>query len=286
MKTKKLAGVIVAIPTPLTANEDIDVRSLQNLIEYCILEGVNGIMVLGTMGEGVALLDSQRTSVIETTVAQVAGRIPVLATASGASTRKAVEYAIEIDKSGADYIVCTAPFYYRYPDEESVVLHLEKIADAVTTPLIFYNAPIFTGNPVPTDTLDRILNMEKVSGIKDSSCNYGSFVELLRRYPDRATRPGTIMQGDESVFDSSLLMGADGIVTGGGVVFIKLLAELYKAGSSGQRTAVVAAQRQFTQQLTQLLAPNPQRNWVANIKKALAEQQVISNPQVTMPFLT
>ena len=162
MESKKLQGVIIAVPSPLTKNEDIDVASLRNLLEYCIEQGANGVMMLGTMGEGAALLDSQRQILLETTVEQVRGRIPVLATASGASTRKNVEHAKAIDRCGVDYIVCTSPYYYKFPDPESLILHIETITDIVDTPLIFYNAPLFTGNPVHTDILERILNMEKV----------------------------------------------------------------------------------------------------------------------------
>jgi 4-hydroxy-tetrahydrodipicolinate synthase len=162
---------------------------------------------------------------------------------------------------------------------------LEKIADSIAAPLIFYNAAGFTGNNVDVDTTEKILNMEKVAGIKDSSCNYGNFVELLRRYPDKNDRPGTIMQGDESVFDTSLLMGADGIISGGGVAFIKSLIELYDAASSNDRLRAVKCQRVFTKQLNDLLLPNPQRNWMYNIKKKLVDMNIISNAYVTEPFL-
>lgn len=286
MGSKKLEGIVIAIPSPLNSNEDIDIASLRNLLEHCIKEGANGVMILGTIGEGIALLDCQRQLLVETTVEQVKGRIPVLATASAASTKKNIEYAKAIDQCGVDYIVCTSPYYYKFPDPESIILHIERITDNVETPLIFYNAPLFTGNPVHTDILERILNMEKVAGIKDSSCNYGNFVELLRRYPDRNNRPGTIMQGDESVFDSSLLMGADGVVSGGGVAFIKLLTQLYAAGLSNDRLKSTELQRDFSKQLSKLLSPLPQRNWLYNIKKQLVETQVISNAYVTAPFLS
>lgn len=286
MLRKKLEGVIIAIPTPLTKKEDIDIQSLCKLIDYCINEGANGIMIMGSMGEGVALVDSQRQVLLETTISHIAGRVPVLTTISAVSTRKSIEYAKNADKAGADYIVCTTPFYYKFPDTQSVILHIEKIAENVTSPLIFYNAAGFTGNNVDVDTTDKILNLEKVVGIKDSSCNYGNFVELLRRYPHKNDRPGTIMQGDESVFDSSLLMGADGIVSGGGVAFIKLLVELYAAGLLNDRLKAIEYQRKFTEQLLILLLPDPQRNWMYNIKKKLVDMHIISNAYVTTPFLT
>ena len=286
MTNKRLEGVIIAMPTPLTKDENIDTKSLIKLLDHCINEGANGIMIMGTMGEGVALLDSQRQVLLETTMLHTAGRVPVLATVSGASSKKSIEYAKSADKAGVDYIVCTTPFYYKFPDSKSVILHIQKIAENVASPLVFYNAAGFTGNNVDVDTTEKILNMEKVVGIKDSSGNFGNFVELLRRYPDKNNRPGTIMQGDESIFDTSLLMGADGIISGGGVAFIKLLIELYTAGSSNNRLKAIEYQRKFIGQLMSLLLPNPQRDWMYNIKRKLVEMNIISNAYVTDPFLT
>lgn len=286
VKSKRLEGIVIALPTPLFEDENVDIQSLFKLLDYCISEGANGIMILGTMGEGTALLDTQRISVVENTVAHTRGRIPILATVSDVSTRKTLEFAKAINRSGVDYVVCTSPFYYKFPDPKSVLHHINTIADTVAVPLIFYNAPGMTGNPVDVDTTEKILNMEQVAGIKDSSSNYGNFVELLRRYPDKNSRPGTIMQGDESVFDSSLLMGADGAVSGGGVVFIKTLVALYKAGVSNDKARAMELQRKFTKDLLALLGPNLSRDWVFNIKRRLVEMDIIKHTAVTSPFLT
>ena len=91
MIDKRLHGVVIALPTPLLENEDVDTTSLRNLIDYCIGEGADAIMVLGTMGEGVALTDTQRILTVETAVAHANKRVPVLATVSGTSTRKTIE---------------------------------------------------------------------------------------------------------------------------------------------------------------------------------------------------
>jgi 4-hydroxy-tetrahydrodipicolinate synthase len=286
MIPKKLEGVIIAMPTPLLENEDIDSASLCKLIDYCIGEGANGIMIGGSMGEGPALIDSQKQLLIEISVSRVAGRIPVLATVSAPSTRKSIEYVKVVNRLGVDYIVCTAPFYYKYPDPASVILHLQKIASITEVPLIFYNASGFTGNEIDVNTSDIILNMKEVAGIKDSSGNFRNFAELLRRYPDKNSRPGTIMQGDESVFDASLLMGADGIISGGGVAYIKLLTELFTAGISNNKLKAFDYQQKFSGELSELLLPDLQRNWMYNIKNKLVEIDVIQNDYVTTPFLS
>lgn len=286
MQMKKLDGVIIAMPTPLLPNEDIDTASVCKLVDHCINQGANGIMVLGTMGEGVSLLDSQRQLLVETTVAHAAKRIPVLATVSATSTRRGLMYAKAIEKTGIDYLVYTSSYYYKFPDNQSLLNQLTDLSNTIDLPLIFYNAPAFTGNPVDVDTLEKVLNMERVVGIKDSSCNYGSFVELLRRYPNKSERPGTIMQGDESVFDASILMGADGVISGGGVLFIKEVRALYEAAIAQNILTAMQLQQIFTKLLLEVLMPNPQRNWVFNIKNQLANKGIILHPTVTAPFLT
>ena len=285
MTKKQLSGVIIALPTPLFENEDLDTQSLKNLIDYCIDEGADGVMVLGTMGEGVALNDAQRFETVETAVAHTNGRVPVLATISGTSTRKTIENLKAVEGLGPDYLVCTSPFYYKFPDPESMVTHVRKVAESTDHQVIFYNAPGSTGNPVSVDTIDRILNLEGVSGIKDSACQYSAFAELLRRYPDRNSRPGTIMQGDESIYDASLLMGADGVVTGGGVLFVKLLKQLYLAGIKKDIEESIRLQTLFSKSLMDVLLPDIARNWMYNIKKELADRKIISSPFSTAPFM-
>ena len=286
MVYKKLKGVVIAMPTPLLENEDVDTSSLCSLIDNTINNGADAIMMLGTIGEGVALIDAQRNVLIETTVAHTAGRIPVLATVSAASTRRTIEYAKTLEKSGVDFLVSTPAFYNKFPDPQSHVDHIHRIADATSIPLVFYNAPGFTNNPLDADTIDKILNIERVAGIKDSSCNFSMFAELLRRYPNKETRPGTIMQGDESVFDASLMLGADGVVSGGGVMYVKLLKELCNTGLSKELNASMNLQAAFLKKMMDVLLPNPQRNWLYNIKRELVNQGIISHPHVTSPFLT
>jgi len=285
MAYKKLKGVVIAMPTPLLENEDIDTGSLCALIDHTIDNGADAIMMLGTIGEGVALIDTQRNLLIETTVAHTAGRVPVLATISAASTRKTIEHAQSLEKSGVDFLVSTPAFYNKFPDPQSHVDHIHRIADATSLPLVFYNAPGFTNNPLDADTIDKILNIERVAGIKDSSCNFSMFAELLRRYPNKDTRPGTIMQGDESVFDASLMLGADGVVSGGGVMYVKLLKELCHAGLSKELDSSIELQVAFSKKLMDVLLPNPQRNWLFNIKRELVRQGIIEYPYVTSPFL-
>ena len=290
MKDKKtkvgLQGVVVAVPTPLMEDETLDADSFRSLIDYCVGQGADGVMILGAMGEGAALTDDVRSEAMDVATGHIRGRIPLLVTVSGASTKRTIAYAQEAAGLRPDYLVCTSPFYYKFPDPDSLVGHVQRVSESTDIPLVYYNAPGSTGNPADANTIDRILQLPGVSGIKDSSCQFGIVSELLRRYPDPATRPGTIMQGDESVYDASLLMGADGVVTGGGVLFIPRLKSLYEAGKAKDIARAMEIQTAFTGELMEVLLPDLARNWMYRIKQRLVDRGVIAHATATAPFLT
>jgi 4-hydroxy-tetrahydrodipicolinate synthase len=284
--SSRLHGVVVAVPTPLMEDETLDTDSFKSLIDYCVDQGADGVMILGAMGEGAALTDDVRSEAMDVATGHIRGRIPLLVTVSGASTKRTIAYAQEAAGLRPDYLVCTSPFYYKFPDPDSLVGHVQRVSESTDIPLVYYNAPGSTGNPADANTIDRILQLPGVSGIKDSSCQFGIVSELLRRYPDPATRPGTIMQGDESVYDASLLMGADGVVTGGGVLFIPRLKSLYEAGKAKDIARAMEIQTAFTGELMEVLLPDLARNWMYRIKQRLVDRGVIAHATATAPFLT
>lgn len=284
--SSRLHGVVVAVPTPLMEDETLDADSFRSLIDYCVGQGADGVMILGAMGEGAALTDDVRSEAMDVATGHIRGRIPLLVTVSGASTKRTIAYAQEAAGLRPDYLVCTSPFYYKFPDPDSLVGHVQRVSESTDIPLVYYNAPGSTGNPADANTIDRILQLPGVSGIKDSSCQFGIVSELLRRYPDPATRPGTIMQGDESVYDASLLMGADGVVTGGGVLFIPRLKSLYEAGKAKDIARAMEIQTAFTGELMEVLLPDLARNWMYRIKQRLVDRGVIAHATATAPFLT
>lgn len=281
----RLRGVVVAVPTPLTEGEALDAASFRSLIDYCINEGADGLMILGAMGEGAALSDDVREEAMDVAAGHIVGRIPLLVTVSGASTKRTIEYARRAAALRPDYLVCTSPFYYKFPDPQSLLHHVQAVSESSDIPLVYYNAPGSTGNLADANTIDRILQLPGVSGVKDSSCQFGIVSELLRRYPDQASRPGTIMQGDESVYDASLLMGADGVVTGGGVLFIRSLKALYEAGSSKDIARAMALQSAFSADLMEVILPDLARNWMFRIKQRLVDRGIIAQPTSTAPFM-
>ena len=280
-----LEGVIPAIPTPLLPNEDVDLEALGRLIDFVIQGGASGIFILGNMGEGAALVDSQKRAAVKEAVKRVRGRVPLLAGISEVSTRRTVESGKAIQALGPDYLVSTTPYYYQFPHPDSIMGFFETLGRELSRPLVFYHAPGATGNKVGTEVLDRLMNLPFLAAIKDSSGDFKQVMELLRRYPDRARRPASILQGDEFVYDVSLLMGADGVITGGGTVFVPELVALYKACRAGQEERAFELQRDFRKKMDDMLGPELIVDWMHVIKAKLRDKGLCAST-VTHPFLS
>ena len=280
----KLSGVIPAIPTPLLENEDLDVESLCKIINYTIEQGVSGIFVLGNMGEGTALLDSVKLDTVETAVKYINGRVPLMAACSDGSTRRTIELGKKIQDSGADYLVSTTPYYYSFPHQQCIINYFDKVSNALGKPLLFYNNPGSSGNKVTSETIDFIMNMDNVAGIKDSSGDIHVAMDILRKYPDKKNRPFSFLYGDETVYDIILLMGADGIVSGGGTCFLDTLVRLYEVATAGDKTRAFELQKQFQMKMMKMLGPDLIIDWMAAIKTNLKNKGLCEN-YCTHPFI-
>jgi 4-hydroxy-tetrahydrodipicolinate synthase len=281
----QISGIITALPTPLLSNEDVDITAFKKLIDYVIKQGANGIFVLGNMGEGPALLDFQKLIAIKTAVEHVKKRVPDLAGIAEVSPRRMIDLGEKIKDLGPDYLVITTPFYYRFPHPDSLFGSVEKTTQKLDHPTVFYHCPGATGNKVGLDTMIKIIQIPQIQAIKDSSGDIYLFMELLRRYSDKNNRPCSILQGDEFVYDISLLMGADGVITGGGTVFVDTLVKLFHATSvEKDQVKAFSLQQQFRKQMDDMLGPDLLTDWMYAIKTKLKEKELIDN-NVIFPFM-
>ena len=112
MKDNPIKGVMVPVLTPLTPNEDVDVKSLVRLVNYLIENGVHGIWAAGTNGEFASLTDKQQVICIKTIVDAASGRVPIIGNISAASTKSTIEIGKAVHEINLDGIAATPPYYY------------------------------------------------------------------------------------------------------------------------------------------------------------------------------
>ncbi|MFE6968832.1 dihydrodipicolinate synthase family protein [Isoptericola sp. NPDC057653] len=216
MTQHRFHGIVPPVLTPLTAEGEVDVASLERLTRHLVDSGVHGVFVLGSTGEVAYLTDAQRDLVVRTVVGAVDGRVPVLAGAIDLTTERVVAQARRLVEAGADAVVATAPVY-ALNDEAEIEASLRRIAASVDVPLLAYDIPVRVHVKLSAELLVRLGAEGVLAGVKDSSGNDVAFRRLVAA--NRAAgSPLALFTGHEVVVDGMLLLGADGVVPGLGNV--------------------------------------------------------------------
>jgi 4-hydroxy-tetrahydrodipicolinate synthase len=136
-----LAGVWNIVPTPFHPDEELDLDSLRSLTDFVVGCGVDGMTILGVLGEGAKVSDRERSTVIDITLEQAASRAPVCVTVSAASGFRAAEYAREAEGRGAHSVMLSAPPLAR-PNDDAVRRHYLRVAEAVPElPVVIQDLP-------------------------------------------------------------------------------------------------------------------------------------------------
>ena len=213
---RPLSGVIPPVCTPLTPEFQVDVPSLEGLIDFLIDGGADALFFLGSSSEVAFLTDAQRRTVLATGISHVAGRVPVIAGIIDMTTPRVLAQAADALAAGVDGLVATAPFYTRTHVAE-IERHFRLIKAAVgDVPLYAYDIPVaVNGVKLDAGMVLRLAEERILAGLKDSSGNDGALRQVLI---GRDTQDFRVLTGSELTVDSAMAMGADGVVPGLGNV--------------------------------------------------------------------
>lgn len=230
-----LAGVVPPLCTPLTEAGEVDDTSLRRLVDHMLGAGVDGVFVLGSSGEASALTDRQRDQVVDVTVAQVAGRVPVFAGAIDTSTARTADQICRIRDRGVAGLVATAPFYATTHRAE-ILEHFRRLAEvAGDLPLYAYDIPSrVAGTKLDPNDLVTLGREGAVAGVKDSSGSDASIRAIVLARTDAGLPRFSVMTGSELTVDGALAVGADGVVPGLGNVDPHGYVRLYRLTREGR----------------------------------------------------
>ncbi len=203
-----LTGCGTALVTPFTATGDLDVPALRRLVRRQVDEGIHFLVPCGTTGESPTLARAERRRIVEATVEEAAGRVPVVAGAGGYDTREVVEAAREMHAAGAAALLSVTPYYNR-PTPEGLYRHYAAVAEATPLPVIVYNVPGRTGCNVDPATLARLATIPNVAAVKEASGNMTQICELLLRVP----REFIVLSGDDAMTLPAMAVGARGVIS-------------------------------------------------------------------------
>ena len=207
MKNTIFRGMATAIVTPMTPT-GIDYEALGRFIEFQIENGINAIVVMGTTGENATIDYADQTRVIEFTVRQVAGRVPVIAGVGTNNTEHVLHNTRNACAAGADALLVVTP-YYNKATQNGLYQHFITIADASTVPLILYNVPGRTGCNLLPKTVARLAEHPNIVAIKEATGNMAQAVELFALCGDKLD----IYSGEDTLTVSMMAMGGAGTIS-------------------------------------------------------------------------
>lgn len=235
----QLKGVYPAMATPLTPEEKIDQVALKKLVHYLLGGGVHGIVALGSTGEFPAMNESMRQQVMETALAEVNGKVPVLIGCGEPGTQRTVEQVKIAGQSKADGVLVAVPYYFNM-DQPAVIRHYQTVADASSLPVVIYNFPQMTKVAFTADTVAKLAEHPNIIGIKDSS---GDFFGMQRFIDVTAGADFAVMSGNPALGLSAYQLGAKGGIYAGCSLFPKQCSAVYNAFMNGDMTAAVEMQK-------------------------------------------
>ena len=180
---EKLRGTFVVMVTPFTKDEQLDEKGFRANIDWYIAEGIRGVIRLGSTGEFASLSNEERRKVIDLTVDQVNGRVPVIAGTAAHSTRHTIEMTEYAKNAGVDTALIVAPFY-GLPTQEDLYHHYKDIAENVDIPIMLYNNPWTSGVDMLPPLIERLSDIENIPYIKESTGDIKRVHEIMRRCGD------------------------------------------------------------------------------------------------------
>jgi dihydrodipicolinate synthase/N-acetylneuraminate lyase len=204
-----LHGAVAAAVTPLrAAGTEVDPDAIGPYADFLVGHGIDGILALGTTGEGVLLTLAERRLVAEQFVAAAGGRVQVAVHCGAQSTADTVALAAHAAEIGADAVAVIAPPYYPLGADE-LFAHFEAAANACAPlPFYVYEFAARSGYPIPLDVIERLRErVPNLAGLKVSDSPW----EKLEPYLLDGLH---IFVGAESLIARGLAAGAAGAVSG------------------------------------------------------------------------
>ncbi|MBL8239351.1 MAG: 4-hydroxy-tetrahydrodipicolinate synthase [Bryobacterales bacterium] len=233
-------GCGTALVTPFKQDLTLDEARLRALVRRQIADGIHFLVPCGTTGESPTLTHAEHLRVVEITLEEAKGKVPVMAGCGGYSTAEVCSLARELEAMGADGLLSVTP-YYNKPTQEGLYQHYRAIASATTLPIVVYSVQGRTGINVEPLTLKRLAAVDNIVGVKEASGNISQMASVLYHVP----ADFAVLSGDDSITIPLVSLGGRGIIS---VVSNEIpgpMAQLAQKALDGDYAGARAIQRQY-----------------------------------------
>jgi len=236
----QFTGCGTALVTPFQPDFSLNEATLRKLVQRQIRGGVDFLVPCGTTGESPTLTRREHLRVVEITLQEAHGKIPVLAGAGGYNTQEVIELARELESLGADGLLSVTP-YYNKPTQEGLYQHYRAIARGTRLPIVLYNVPGRCGANLEPATVTRLAAIENIVGIKEASGNISQMAALANAVPDNFV----ILSGDDAITLPLFALGGRGVISVASNEIPAEMAQLCRHGLRGEFAEARPIHRKF-----------------------------------------
>jgi 4-hydroxy-tetrahydrodipicolinate synthase len=233
-------GCGTALVTPFRSDGSLDEATLRSLVRRQIEAGISFLVPCGTTGESPTLTRAEHLRVVEITLEEAKGVVPVLAGAGGYNTREVIELAQELEALGVDGILSVTP-YYNKPTQEGLYQHYKAIASAIGLPIVVYSVQGRTGVNIEPLTLKRLAGIDSIVGVKEASGSIAQIASVLHHVPETFA----VLSGDDAVTLPLMALGGKGIISVASNEIPAEMTALAQACLKGDFAAARAVHRRF-----------------------------------------
>ncbi|MBQ9431873.1 MAG: 4-hydroxy-tetrahydrodipicolinate synthase [Kiritimatiellae bacterium] len=234
-----LSGTFTALITPFNQDGTVDFKALNDLVEWQVENGVEGISPVGTTGESPTLTPKEHLEVIKATVETAAGRVKIIAGTGSNSTAEALEFTAEAKELGVDATLQVTP-YYNKPNAEGLYRHFSKVAE-LGVPVVLYNVPGRSGKEIPLDVVARLSANPMIAAIKEAAGSVER-VSAIRNLCDL-----TVLSGDDSLALPMISVGASGVISVASNLIPKTMSDFIRTALVGDMPAAREQHRKLYQ---------------------------------------
>ncbi len=277
MKAKWITPVVTA----LDRQGHVDVEANLRIYDFLIENGMDGILIFGSIGEFFAIPMEEKRELLKKAIAHIKGRVTVYAGTCHMELDQCVEFSNYALELGADGVMVISPYYFSLPDS-GILNFYDRLAEGINGDLLLYNFPDRTGHDLSADLIYNLVSRhENIVGIKDTVSTMGHTRGIIQKvkkdYPNFQ-----VFSGFDEFFGHNVLSGGDGCVAG----LSNFAPEVASAYARAARADDLAGMVQCQQKVDSLMAiydVAPQ--FIPIIKKAMVLRGIEMEPVCTQPLL-
>lgn len=269
-------GVISALVTPFK-NGKVDYKSLENLVDYQIKNGVQGFVINGTTGESPTLVKDEIETIFNTVKDACEHKVPLILGTGTNSTEKTIANNLMAQRLNADAVLVVVP-YYNKPTQAGLVAHFKAIAEESAKPVILYNVPSRTITALSEESIIELSKVPKIIGIKEASGN----IDFALNLRNKCQKNFLLLSGDDSTFLDFMDVGGNGIISVMSNLMTKATRGFYE---DFKAVNMEKAQSDFKRHQNLINAMYSESNPIP-IKWMLYKKNIIATPDMRLPLTT